>query len=614
MIMAVDSLPCETTFWRRLAVCFLLLSHAGLLAYSASCHSPTHLEPAILASGIANWEFGRFELYRVNPPLVRMIAALPALIVGAETDWSRYSEQTGSRSEFAVGEDFVAANGLRAVSLVFYARLACVPISALGAYFAFRWANDLYGPIPALLTLFLYSFDPNLLAIGELITSDAACSSLGVVAGYSFWRWLRQPSWSRAGLAGGALGLSLLSKFNWIILVGVWPLLWVFWILSEKHSRPCAANNQFSTPGRSRLRQLMQLVLSLVMAGYVVNFGYGFSQVGMPLKNLAFASSLFGGAGHDHAGNHFSNSIIGELPLPLPAQYLLGIDAQVLDLESYPLDSYLRGEWRHGGWWYYYLYGLLVKVPCGTLGIGLIVIIAKLCCRQRVDRLRDEVILLTPAILNLCLVSSQTGFNHHLRYVYPSLALSFVAMGQAWIPTQSSTPVIGDLGRSMFFPCSFRFRRCLPATAALLLGYSVVSTACTYPHHLCYFNDLVGGPQNGSKHLLGSNVDFGQNSLLLKQWLIAEQPRRVILIQPRMNLAEHYGVPNDASSLSGGRIRLSTLHSHTLCISATCLRGGCGFLESREGKVLALDAKEIQALANTTPVTVLGYSTYIYRL
>ena len=40
----------------------------------------------------------------------------------------------------------------------------------------------------------------------------------------------------------------------------------------------------------------------------------------------------------------------------------------------------------------------------------------------------------------------------------------------------------------------------------------------TYPHMLSYFNELAGGPFRGSAHLLGSNVEWGQDYLLLKRW------------------------------------------------------------------------------------------------
>jgi hypothetical protein len=42
---------------------------------------------------------------------------------------------------------------------------------------------------------------------------------------------------------------------------------------------------------------------------------------------------------------------------------------------------------------------------------------------------RDLVILLTPAITVLVLVSSQLEFNHHVRYALPVLGFTFVFIG-----------------------------------------------------------------------------------------------------------------------------------------------------------------------------------------
>ncbi|MDX1968249.1 MAG: hypothetical protein SFV23_13820, partial [Planctomycetaceae bacterium] len=167
-----------------ITVVLLLATQAGLLAYSATRHSPTFLEPAFLASGVSHWQFGRFELYRVNPPLVRMVAALPVLAVGCETDWSRFYDGPGSRAEFPIGEDFIKANGPRSIPLFFYARWACIPFALIGGYFAYRWSKDLYGPAAGLFSLWLWTFEPNLLAHAELITPDSACTSFGIAAGY----------------------------------------------------------------------------------------------------------------------------------------------------------------------------------------------------------------------------------------------------------------------------------------------------------------------------------------------------------------------------------------------------------------------------------------------
>jgi hypothetical protein len=66
----------------------LLSLHALLLAYSAYKHSPTLNEPGHLAAGVSVWQFGRFDVYNVNPPLGRMVAALPVVRMRPSVSWA----------------------------------------------------------------------------------------------------------------------------------------------------------------------------------------------------------------------------------------------------------------------------------------------------------------------------------------------------------------------------------------------------------------------------------------------------------------------------------------------------------------------------------------------
>ncbi len=76
--------------WRLASLVFgALFAHCLLLGWIGERQSPTFGELGSLPAGISHLQFGWFGLYRVNPPLVRIVAALPALLADAKTDWTR---------------------------------------------------------------------------------------------------------------------------------------------------------------------------------------------------------------------------------------------------------------------------------------------------------------------------------------------------------------------------------------------------------------------------------------------------------------------------------------------------------------------------------------------
>jgi hypothetical protein len=431
-------------------VFLLMATHAGLLAYSATRHSPTIDEPAHLVAGLSHLKFGRFELYRANPPLVRIIAALPVMVAGFDEDWRQFYDSPGARPEFAIGEKFVAANGERSVWLFTIARWACIPISLVGGLFCFLWSRELWGHnIAGLISLTLWCFEPNILAHAELITPDCAAASFGLGAGYFFWRWLRRPIWGRALWAGLLFGLAELSKMTWFVLFALWPLLWLTWRWTERRRAkgygPTSVQTSPAISSQIALPPVAQLASILAIGLYVLNAGYGFDGTCTRLKEFTFISSALTGLDHSgKPGNRLTETWMGDLPAPVPRQYLLGMDLQKHDFENYGQKSYLRGEWKNGGWWYYYLYGLAVKVPHGTQFLLILAVFTAIfnrwrrraCDPSNVSRLspqncsaRDLVILIAPALSVLVLVSSQLEFNHHVRYVLPVLGFTFVFVG-----------------------------------------------------------------------------------------------------------------------------------------------------------------------------------------
>jgi hypothetical protein len=602
----------------RRAVIVLVAIHSGLLAYSAYVHSPTMNEPGHLVAGLSHWEFGRFDLYSVNPPLVKMVAALPVIAVGYEEDWSGFYSGPGARPEFAMGEDFVAANGERSFFLFMIARWVCIPFSWIGATVCYLWARDLYGRPAGVMACAIWCFEPNILAHASLMTPDAHATSLGLAACYTFWRWLKKPTWSQAALTGIVLGLAELAKTTLILFYPLWPLMWIVYRWPERQSMAA----------RDWLREAGMLLARMAIGLYVLNLGYGFESSLKPLGDFRFVSNLFTGdttSRKDRAGdteglsyNRFDGTWLTAVPVPFPANYLIGIDLQQYDFEEYGRPSYLRGQWRDHGWWYYYLYAVAIKVPLGLFVLAVFILISRrggdrrdfpmpaeapALTRHPLASIRDELMLLLPPLVVFAVVSAKTGFNEHMRYVLPCFPFIFI-----WISSAARNFVDKAVGLAVNYPRpgSIAFRRFARPLSLALLLWSFASSLWIYPHSLNYFNESIGGPICGPKHLLGSNVDWGQDLFYLKRWIDTRTVAASIRIQ-------YYG--GSAPTLDALGIELPTEGWHRpeyLAVSIASLAGERRPVWDLDGVPFELPSNWFQVLRNTQPISIPAYSIRNY--
>ncbi len=561
----------------------ILLVHAVLLAWGALRHSPTWNEPAHLAAGMSHWRFGRFALYQVNPPLVRLVAAAPVMMARPQVDWAQFYDDRQGRSEFAMGEYFLWANGLRSCWLVTIARWACLPFSILGGYICFRWSRELFGTPAGMMALVLWCLSPTILAHAQLMTPDAGAATAGVAAGYTFWRWLRKASAMWTLLAGLSLGFAALTKSTWVILFLLWPLLWMVWRWADHREGR----------GRRWLPESCQLGLIVLLALFLVNVCYGFEDSFRRLGDFRFGSRALGGRqqsleGYHVEGNRFAKGWGRLLPVPIPANYVLGMDSQRWDFERRAW-SYLRGQWRKGGWWYYYLYVLLIKVPLGTWALVLLGLGAAISAARYRTAWRDEIALVGIPLAVLVLVSCQTGINQHLRYVLPVFPFLFI-----WVSRVSLATRLRD--------------RWLAIVAIAAVSWSAASSLWVYPHSLSYFNETVGGPTGGHRHLLGSNVDWGQDMLFLKRWLDSHPEAWPLPIAHASNLDTRlWEIELDPAPVAPNVDEEWSRHlppgpgpgSGWHAISVNYLHGRTG----RFARFLSLK-----------PVATVGYSIYIYHV
>ena len=211
---------------------------------------------------------------------------------------------------------------------------------------ALGFSGSLYGPAGGLIALVVVGLSPDMLAHGRLVTPDVylAAGMLG-----SLWAWdalARKPGWRQAAVLGVAVGVATLCKFTAFLLVLLLPaaglLVWLLRRLRIGEERE---------PLVLQPRTVGWGLAALVIAMFTINLGYGFHGSLTPLGNLPLTTPAFCAV---------QGMLPAWLPVPLPATFVLGPDAQ---LGKGHRDAYLLGQFNQTGFWNYYLVGFLVKTP-----------------------------------------------------------------------------------------------------------------------------------------------------------------------------------------------------------------------------------------------------------
>lgn len=239
--------------------------------------------------------------------------------------------------------------------------------------------------------------------------------------------------------------------------------------------------------------------------------------------------------------------------------------------------AFLNGSISWKGWWYFLIYAFLLKTPLPTL----IFIIIALSTRNRTDSIfqKREYSLIIPVLLYVIFFS----YNHQcigLRYVLPVYPFMFVY-----------------LGRVMHL--QLRARKLM---TGLVFGISIwylVGALKIYPNYLAYFNEYAGGPSNGYKHLVDSNLDWGQDLKLLKRYMDAHGIKEIYLDYFGSVKPAFYGI-----CYKNIDENTSTLPKGWYAVSATKLQGVYSL--AREAAYAELKKKR--------PVDKIGYSIFVYHL
>ncbi|MDO5308647.1 MAG: glycosyltransferase family 39 protein [Planctomycetia bacterium] len=596
-----------------LALCVTMLALQSCALWNDSY---AFYEHGRLASGLIKLKWGVYSSFRVNPPLPDMLGALPAYLLGAQCPQrAELGFQPFGREEYAAGDVFVKKNPNNLIYLRL-GRLCELFFSLLGALTCFYYTRWLFNDLAGLFALGFWVFSPYMNGFGRLVCPDVPAAAMALASVAVFHYWLKTKELRVLLYAGVVLGLAELCKFTLVLFYPLYLLLWALYNV----------DTFFQKRWRAVACELLFLILFCFgVSVLVVNMGYIFEGSFKPLGDYRFESTLFSGAPSleetpSVGANRFASSCFAKTPVPLPYNYVMGVDKQRLDFER-GIDSYWRGAWRHNGWHAYYFDALLLKTPTGALALLLLAVAASLIYKCYRKEWRDELVIWTPGLALLLFVSSQSGFSLHSRYVIPALPFFFIGASRVALffhhaPLHTASFQSINKGASILnkFICSF---------VLLCALWCVVSFLWVYPHEISYFNELTAplspnkeyaltpepnhfvpapdiiyklldsGPLAAPRNFLDSNIDWGQEELRLAKWL--EKNPQVDKLEVNLwSIGSIY-----LQDKFGERIVQTNEQPHWLALSVN-------HLYSQDGRY--------RWLWDRRPYDVIGYAVYIYQV
>jgi len=584
------------SFWIGLVLLIIILGFvqiSSLLADSQTVDEGPHI-----LAGYSYLKTGKILLNPEHPPLLKAWSALPLLILNPDLP-EEVKNAAGTKAEldqWGLSYEFLHKNRVPADTIIFWSRLMMVILAILGAVGIALIARIWFGNLAGIIAFILFSFDPNVLAHGRLVTTDVGSAIFIFFAAYAFYLFLKKPTALLAIGSGGVFALALAAKFSSLTLLPVFLILFAIKLIKEK----------------SDLEKYLKLIPLFILTAFIALWTiYGFN-IEKPINDPK-VKQLYErnaellkdpSAYQDSNGKNYwmARFVIhtfdpGKQPgiglkwaadnVSVPAyRYFRGL-SDFLAHSYRGHYAYLTGHIYETGVWQYFIIAYLVKSPIPLL----ILLTVSLCVfsivwmRKNNFPLAGYALLIPPVIY--WLISIKSSINLGIRHLMPIYPFYAVMIAGAIVLIIKKTPEHLPKKYRLYFKILF----------AILIGWFLIETAIIYPHHLSYFNELIGGPKNGHKYLLDSNIDWGQDFLRLKKYMKDNNLDSAYLRYFGKTDWDYYGVEGYAVPTTKDVLK-NGLPSGVVIISLTPL-----FL---------LNHEEFSWLLNYTPTDRIGYSMRVY--
>lgn len=562
--------------WATLSCALILLLLTITLVRSLPYHTITTDETVHIPAGYANWNRHDFAPNNEHPPLAKLWATLPWLVLDPPEPPGTAAETPAKRT-IDTGRYFWQLNADRMATLLFWARVPMIAITVLLGALIFWCGRALFGPRAGVLAVALFSLEPTIRAHGWIVHTDIPASTayLGWWAALYFYG--ARPSWRRAVLLGAVSGAALATKYNLLVLLPLGALaLLIVWALA-----PRRGGRRWPIVGHGAI------VAALILL--ILNAVYLFGQQPLTAIDLAWLRA------EDPDRAEVVIATMRALAPIIPPYYQLGAYTVLThNADGHPAG--LLGEFSNQGWWYYFPVAFGLKTTLPFLGLTIAGIGWAL---WRIARARDWrfLLLLGPlAIFAASTMSSQ--INIGVRHFLPVFPLCFLLAGalldRLW----------GRFGRVTRRQRTVALGAAVgPALVVLLLGWQAVESVRAYPDDLSYMNGLASAEPRWY-YLSDSNIEWGQDVGALADYLHARGETTVRQSIATPETLGHLGI----TSFDLLSEEATAPQTRYIAIGASFLNGSVIDM-TRPGA----NQDAFAAFRNRTPEAIFGGSIYLYR-
>jgi 4-amino-4-deoxy-L-arabinose transferase-like glycosyltransferase len=427
--------------WRAAAAIMVAIAAFAVLS-TARVFSATVDEPAHIAAGLQWLSTGEYTYDVPHPPLGRLALAIGPYLRGERSHGAKMVFDEGA-AILGSGTHFVETLASARHGVIAFFLLLCATI--------WLWGRDLTGGLGGAIAVFFLVTNPNVLAHAGLATTDLACAAATVLAIFAAIRWAGRPTPAGALFTGLAVGLAICTRLSALAFVG--GALGVCYLARGW------AERRWRFGDDSAAKNLAHVAVALGVTALVIAASYRFDIA--PFVEGVRVFFLHGNTGHD---------------------------------------TFLLGEPRRHGWWYYYPVAVLVKTPLPLL---LLSILGMAAAMRRLAYDRDWVgAAPTLSALTVLAISLFVRVDLGVRLVLPIYPLMAIVAAQGTLELLHQRPAL--VAR---------------VSTAALAAAAVFSVVRAHPDHLAYFNPLAGS--HPEHVLVDSNLDWGQDLYRLRDTLQA---------------------------------------------------------------------------------------------